>query len=126
MAQTVRDVMTADPYLLEAGRSVADAARVMKDAGIGDVLIQQGDRLCGIVTDRDITVRAVAEGKDPRRTPLWDICSTNVVFVSPNDPIEEAAGLMRTKALRRLPVIEGGHPVRVVSLGDLGLAVATS
>ncbi len=121
MAQTVREVMTAEPVSMAAGFRLDDAARRMRDHNIGDVIVIDGTRVCGLVTDRDIVVRAVAEGRDPKLTKLSDICSTELVVVQPEDPLERAEQLMRDHALRRLPVVEGGRPVGIVSLGDLAV-----
>jgi CBS domain-containing protein len=114
--------MTRNPVMLKAGDTLVDAARRMRDEDIGNVLVMKDDgNLCGIVTDRDITVRGVAEGKDPRQLHLSDICSKEVVSVSADRPVKDAVDLMRQKALRRLPVMEGNRPVGIVSIGDLAV-----
>jgi CBS domain-containing protein len=122
MAQSIRSVMTSNPATLSATASVAEAARAMRDANIGDIIVLDGERTCGILTDRDIVVRAVAEGCDLASTKLGDICSRELTTMSPNDSIEDAVLLMREKAIRRLPVIEGGKPVGIVSIGDLAVS----
>jgi CBS domain-containing protein len=119
MAQTVKDVMTTNPRTLDAGSSIRDAAQVMREDDIGDVIVLEGNKLCGIVTDRDITVRAVAEGKDPSGTKLGEICSKGVTTVSPSDEVERVIEIMRAQAIRRVPVVEAGKPVGVLSMGDL-------
>jgi len=119
MAQTIREVMTPDPVMMAAGFPIADAARRMKDRNIGDVLVLDGTAVCGVVTDRDIVVRAVAEDRDPKTTTLSDICSRDLVTVSPDDSAEAALELMRSHALRRLPVVDRGTPVGIVSIGDV-------
>lgn len=121
MPPTVRDVMTLDPVTLEATTSVTEAARKMKERDIGDVIVLDGDRLCGMVTDRDIVVRALAEDRDPNATNLGEICSRELVTVSPGDDLTVAGKLMREKAVRRMPVVEGGKPVGIVSMGDLAV-----
>ena len=121
MAQTIRDVMTAHPITFPATSSLVEAARAMRDADIGDVIVVENGRLCGVVTDRDITVRGVAEGHDVSSLTLGDICSRHLTTLSPMDRVEDAVRLMREKALRRLPVVEGGKPVGIVSLGDLAV-----
>ena len=121
MAQSVRDVMTANPIALPATSSVVDAARTMRDANIGNVIVVDSGRICGIVTDRDITVRGVAEGRDVSSLKLRDICSQEITTLSPTDTVDDAVRLMREKAIRRLPVVEGGKPVGIVSLGDLAV-----
>src|SRR5947209_3472218 len=84
MAQKVRDVMTPEPIALPFDAPLTEAARLMRDQGIGNVLVTQGDRLCGLLTDRDIVVRAVAEGRDLRGTRLDEVCSAGVVTISPD------------------------------------------
>jgi len=121
MAQSIRDVMTTHPITLPATSLVVDAARAMRDADIGDVIVIEDGRICGIVTDRDITVRGVAEGRDIARLKLADVCSRVLTTVSPKDSVDDAVRLMRENAIRRLPVVEGGKPVGVVSLGDLAV-----
>lgn len=122
MAQTVRDVMTADPIVLDATTNLTEASGTMRDGDIGAVLVQRDGALCGIVTDRDVVVRAVAEGRDPASTRLGDICSRELTTVTASDTAQNAARVMREKAVRRLPVVEdGGKPVGIVSLGDLAI-----
>jgi len=91
----------------------------MRDSNIGDVIVVENDRVCGIVTDRDITIRGVAEGGNISHLKLADICSRVLTTVSPTDSVDDAVRLMGEKAIRRLPVVEGGKPVGIVSLGDL-------
>jgi signal-transduction protein with cAMP-binding, CBS, and nucleotidyltransferase domain len=91
----------------------------MRDENVGDVLVTQDGMLCGLLTDRDIVVRAVAEGRDLTGTRLADVCSAGIVTVSPDEAAEVALRLMRDRAVRRLPVVEDGRPVGVVSVGDL-------
>jgi CBS domain-containing protein len=121
MTQTVQDVMTANPTVLDASTSLQEAARRMRDGEIGDVLVQTGDDLCGIVTDRDIVVRAVAERPDLSSATLEDICSHQLIAISPTDAIETAVQRMREHAVRRLPVLRDGEPVGIVSIGDLAV-----
>jgi CBS domain-containing protein len=122
MGQRVKEVMTERPVTLDRDASLAEAARSMRDRGIGDVIVVAGEDAEGIVTDRDIVIRAVAEGADPNTTRLGQVISRELVSVAPDDPVERAIGLMREKAVRRLPVLEGGKPVGVLSLGDLAVA----
>lgn len=121
MAQKLRDVMTDSPRTLDVGATVQEAARAMLDDDIGNVIVVDGDTVCGIVTDRDIAIRAVAKSKDPAKTRIGDICSTDLTTLSPDDSEEDAVRLMREKALRRLPVVENGKAVGIVSIGDLAL-----
>src|SRR5438309_9368713 len=121
MAHKVREVMTENPVMLDMKDTLAEAARKMRDEDIGDVLVMKDGKLCGIVTDRDITVRATADGKDPNQVTLGDICSQELVTISAHRPVSEAVSLMRNKTLRRLPVVEGDKPVGIVSIGDLAV-----
>lgn len=120
MAQ-IRDVMTKEPHILPASASLVDAARVMRDQDIGPVIVVEGDRVVGLVTDRDIVVRAVAEDRSPSATSLGDVASGDLATVSPDDSVDDAVRVMRERAVRRLPVVEGGKPVGIVSLGDLAV-----
>ena len=121
MAQTLKDLMTPNPTTCSTDTTLSDAAREMKNRDIGNVIVTRSGKVCGIVTDRDIVVRAIADGRDPQSTTLGEICSTDVVTVSPHDDVTEAVTLMRERALRRLPVVEKGKPVGIVSIGDLAL-----
>jgi CBS domain-containing protein len=118
MAKSVKDAMTTKPASLPASATVADAARQMRELDIGDVLVEQEGRLAGIVTDRDIVVRAIAEGRDVT-SKLGDIVSSEVVCITTAESADDAIRLMRERALRRVPVVENGRPVGIVSLGDL-------
>jgi CBS domain-containing protein len=119
MAQKVRDLMTPEPVTLPLDAPLTEAARLMRDREIGGVLITQGGRLCGLLTDRDIVVRAVAEGRDLTGTRLDEVCSAGIVTVSPDDGADAALRIMRERCVRRLPVIVDGRPVGIVSIGDL-------
>lgn len=121
MARTVRDVMTPQPTMLDATDFISDAARAMRDGNIGDVLVTQDGRLIGILTDRDVVIRVLADGRDPDKTALGDVCSRHLTTLSPNDAIETAVAKMRESAIRRLPVVEEGRPVGIVALGDLAV-----
>ncbi|MGT2527284.1 CBS domain-containing protein [Streptomyces nojiriensis] len=120
MARRVHEVMARKPVTVDKLTSPAEAARVMRDANIGDVLVVDEGRLCGILTDRDLVIRAVAENRDLAETTVQAICSTDPVTVGPGEEVGEALRLMRRHALRRLPVqTEEGELVGVVTLGDL-------
>jgi CBS domain-containing protein len=121
MTRKVRDVMSAPPVCMAATESASAAAKAMKDRGIGTVLVVAGGRLDGLVTDRDITIRVLAENRDPLATRLGDICTTDLAVLSPDDDVQKAIRLVRERAVRRLPVIADGVPVGVVSIGDLAL-----
>ena len=119
MTHTARDVMTPDPVSLSAQTSLSDAARLMRDRDIGDVLMVRDDLLLGIVTDRDIVVRGLAANLDPETTPIERCCSGNLVVVRADDRIGDVVRLIRDMAIRRVPVTDDGHLVGIVSLGDL-------
>jgi CBS domain-containing protein len=119
MAKSVRDLMTSDPRTLGADDTAVDAAKVMRDADIGPVLVIEGGEVRGIVTDRDIVIRAVAEDRDPDQVKLGELCSGDVVTVEAGDDAHQAARLMREHNVRRLPVVDNGEPVGIVSIGDL-------
>jgi CBS domain-containing protein len=121
MAQHIRELMTPNPVSMPGTASVHEAARAMRDADIGDVIVIENHQVCGIITDRDIAVRVVAEAKDPTTTALADICSHSLLTVKSTDSVEHAVRLMRTHTVRRLPVVEEGKAVGIVSLGDLAV-----
>lgn len=121
--RTVREVMSAAPETVTPDTSLADAAKVMDRADIGDVLIVDGtDQLRGIVTDRDIAIRAVAEGRDPNTATVEEIMTPTVETISSSATVREAIETMRRHDIRRLPVVDGGSPMGVVSLGDLAMS----
>jgi CBS domain-containing protein len=120
MGQSIRDLMTANPCSIDADKSVAYAAKMMRDEDVGLAPIVEGDKLIGTVTDRDIAVRVVAEGKDPEQTTVRDIASTNLVTVDPQQDLDEALRLMAQHQVRRLPVVEeDGRLVGVVAQADV-------
>jgi CBS domain-containing protein len=121
MAQPIRELMTPNPVSMPGTASVHEAARAMRDADIGDVIVIEHHQVCGIITDRDIAVRVVAEAKDPAATALADICSHSLLTVKSTDSVEHAVRLMRIHTVRRLPVVEEGKAVGIVSLGDLAV-----
>lgn len=119
MPQVVEDVMSPNPTTIPATATIAAAARAMRDHDIGNVVVLQDSKPCGIVTDRDVVVRGLAEGKDPQNTTIAEICSRDLATVSRKDPIEKAVEVMREKNLRRLPVVDNDTVLGVVSIGDL-------
>lgn len=121
--QTVRDVMTPHPITLHDDAPLQEAASAMRDADIGAVLVTSADEtmLRGIVTDRDLVVRGLAEGCDPASTRVGDICSGELRTVSPDASLDDAATVMREAAVRRIPVVDGNRPVGIVSIGDLAI-----
>ena len=122
MADTVREVMTTKPSTVEASATVQEAAQLMDREDIGAVLVVENGNVQGIVTDRDIAVRAVAKGSDPSQTSVREVCTTGLETLSPDDTIDDAVKKVRSSDIRRLPVVDGGKPVGVVSLGDLAVA----
>lgn len=102
--------------------SLVEAAQLMRAQGIGDVLVTSERHVLGVLTDRDITLRAVADGADPLTVSARAVCTPNPVVVHPGDEVAVAAGLMREHAVRRLPVVEDGRLVGMVSLGDIAIA----
>jgi CBS domain-containing protein len=106
---------------VEDSATVFDAARAMRDEDIGVVIVVNHGSIRGVLTDRDVVVRAVAEGRDPKSIKVGEIVSEDVATVTPDEPVDKVVSLMREKAIRRVPVVDGGRPVGVVSLGDLAV-----
>lgn len=121
MTRTVEEIMTRDPRTVDASDTILDAARVMRDADIGDVVVMEDGQITAIVTDRDMVVRGVAEGRDPESTSVSDVCTTGVETIEPEASVDDALNLMREKDIRRLPVAKKGRPVGIISLGDLAV-----
>jgi CBS domain-containing protein len=126
MPGTIRDVMTTDLITVGPDATAADAARAMRDGNIGAVLVVDKGTVRGIVTDRDLAVEGVAAGKDPKKTKIIDLTTTNVQTVTPDTSVEDAVQLMQDNSIRRLPVVEGGKAVGIVSLGDLTIEIDES
>lgn len=120
MGKGIREVMTSNPRTIEADKPVADAAKLMCDEDVGLAPVVEGDRLVGTLTDRDIAIRVVAEGKDPASTPVREVASTDVVTVNPEQDLDEALRLMAQNQVRRIPVAEqDGRLVGVVAQADV-------
>lgn len=120
MGKKISDAMTSNPCAIDANKSVAYAAKMMKDEDVGLAPIVEGDRLVGTLTDRDIATRVVAEGKDPQTTIVRDVASMDVVTVDPGQDLDDALQLMAQHQVRRLPVVEGGGKlVGVVAQADV-------
>jgi CBS domain-containing protein len=117
----IRELMTVAPVVVAPGEPVCEAAKAMRKHGIGAVLVEDEGKLTGLLTDRDIIVRVLAQGRDPRQVPAGEVASEDIVVVSPDDDTEEVARLMAQRAVRRVPVVEDGAAIGVVSLGDLEL-----
>jgi CBS domain-containing protein len=121
MAQTVEQIMTTNPRSVNVDDTVRDAAVVMRDSDIGDVIVVEDGQVTGILTDRDIVVRGVAEGLDAESTSVGDICTTGIQAIEPNASVDDALRMMRDADVRRLPVVKNRRPVGIVSLGDLAV-----
>ena len=121
MATSVRDVMTGDPRSISVSASVAEAARLMRDEDIGSLPVTDGEALVGMITDRDITIRVVAEAADTQTTPVGDVASRDVISVGPDDDLDEALQLMARHQVRRLTVVEEGRLVGIVAQADIAL-----
>ncbi|MFF1446381.1 CBS domain-containing protein [Streptomyces sp. NPDC058295] len=122
MTQHVSDVMTSALVTVEPQTSVTAVARTMRDENIGAVLVTDGEQLRGLVSDRDLVVRALAEGGDPNNMTVADACSEDLVTLGPDDDLTLAVEVMREHSVRRVPVVdEERHPVGIVSLGDLAI-----
>jgi CBS domain-containing protein len=121
MAQTVEEIMTTNPRTVNVDDPVLQAAQVMRDNDIGDVIVVEDGQVTGIVTDRDIAVRAVADGRDPESTAVREIATTGVQAIEPDASVDDALRMMREHDIRRLPVVKNGRPVGIVSLGDLAV-----
>jgi CBS domain-containing protein len=120
MGKQVRDAMTSDPCAIDAGKDVSYAAKMMRDEDVGIAPIVEGNQLVGVLTDRDIATKVVAEGKDPKTTPVRDVASTNLVTAEPDQDLDEAIRLMAKHQIRRLPVVEeDGKLVGVLAQADV-------
>jgi CBS domain-containing protein len=117
--QSVRDVMTPNPRTASPEQSVVEAARLMRDEDVGSLPVVEDDRLVGVVTDRDIVVRVIAEGKEPSSTSVGQVGSRDVVFVTPDQGLDQALAEMARHQVRRLLVVEGDRLVGVVAQADV-------
>ncbi len=119
MGKHIREVMTPGPETIQADRPAAEAAKLMKQADAGMIPVMENGNLFGTVTDRDIAIRLVAEGKDPQSTPVREIASTEIVTVEPDRDLAEGLQLMAKHQVRRLPVVEDGRLVGVLAQADV-------
>ena len=115
----VRDLMTTDPATVSPDDPCARAATLMREEDCGSLPVTKDSRLVGIVTDRDITIRAVAAGRDPKTTPVSEIMSADPITVKPDSNAEEAAKIMAEFQVRRLPVVDDGRLVGIVVTAQL-------
>jgi CBS domain-containing protein len=123
-SRRIADVMTRQPRVIQPDATVADAALMMRRLDVGALPVCDGTRLIGMLTDRDITTRSTADGRDPHLTPVRDVMSPGVAWATEDDPVEAAARIMREHRIRRLPIVDERHSlVGVVSLGDLATDV---
>ncbi len=122
MGKSIRDVMSSNPCAIDADKPVAHAAKMMKQEDVGLAPVVEGDRLVGTLTDRDIVLRVVAEGKDPQTVTAREVASTDLVTIDPQQDLEEALRLMASKQVRRLPVVEEGLLVGVLAQADIARA----
>ena len=111
--------MTASPRCCDSSATVTEAAKEMKGGDVGAILVTESDVLTGIVTDRDIVLRAVADGRDPDGTTVTDVCTSDPATLSPDEELGDAVRRVKEANIRRLPVVEDGKPVGILSLGDL-------
>ena len=121
MANSVRDAMTADPRSIGKSVSVVEAARLMREQDIGSLPITDDEQLVGMITDRDITMRVVAEAADPNATSVEDVYSRDLISVEPDKDLDVALRLMARHQVRRLPVVENGRLVGIVAQADIAL-----
>lgn len=118
--QKVSEAMTPSPRMLSQHANVEAAARLMREENVGAIVIcDDAEAVCGMVTDRDIVLRVIAEGRSPVDTRLKDICTPDPACLPPSAEITEAVQLIREKAIRRVPIVDDGRLVGIVSLGDL-------
>ena len=121
MAKSVRDAMTQDPRSIGPSVSVVEAARLMREGDIGSLPITDDEKLVGMITDRDITTRVVAEAADSKMTSVGDVYSRDLISVEPDKDLEEALRLMARHQVRRLPVVENGRLVGIIAQADIAL-----
>jgi CBS domain-containing protein len=121
MAKIVRDAMTEGPRSIGASASVVEAARLMREEHIGSLPIAENEQLVGMITDRDITTRVVAEAADPNLTSVGDVYSRDLISIEPEGDLDEALQLMARHQVRRLPVVEDGRLVGIVAQADIAL-----
>ena len=123
MVNSVREAMTEDPRSIGPSASVVEAAQLMRDEHIGSLPITDGNKLVGMITDRDITTRVVAEAADLAKTSVGEVYSQDLVSVEPDNDLEDALTLMARHQVRRLPVVEDGRLVGIVAQADIALTL---
>ena len=119
MTKTAADIMTPSPRTIASSATVGEAAQVMRDEDVGSLPVVHQDRLVGVVTDRDIAVRVVAEGRDAATTAVVEVASDRPVTVEPSADLDQALQLMSEHQVRRLPVVDGDRLVGVIAQADI-------
>lgn len=117
---TVRELMTTNCITVNSENSVLDTSIKMKDNDIGFIPVVEGQKLVGVITDRDIVIRCIAENKQCS-SPVKEVMSKEIATISPDTSVEEAAKLMARQQIRRLPVVENGNLIGVVAIGDMAV-----
>jgi CBS domain-containing protein len=120
MAQSINEVMTHDPKTVEKGTPIKEVAKAMRDEDTGAIIVTEGGRFAGLVTDRDIVVRALADGRSPDE-PVDAVVTTDVKALTPDQSVDDAIQIVREHDVRRVPVVQDGRPVGIVSIGDLAI-----
>ena len=118
MTQVVRDLMTPDPTVLATTRTVTEAARRMRDEDVDVVLVQENGVVCGLLRDRDIVVRMIAEERDTDGTTLGEICTEDLLTAAPGDDADELVARMQQRGIRGVPVLDGDEAVGILSIAD--------
>jgi CBS domain-containing protein len=119
MGTTIKEVMTSEVRACEPSATVVEAAKLMAQEDVGPIPVVEDGRLVGIVTDRDIVVRVVAEARDPNATTVGEIASRDLVTISPDEDLDEALSLLAAHQVRRLPVVDGDRLVGIVAQADI-------
>jgi CBS domain-containing protein len=121
----LKDVMTRDPVVIAPDAMLQEAAQVMRDIDSGVIPVCDGKRLLGMLTDRDIAVRAAADGKDPKATPVHEVMTSDIAYCFEDDDVQKAASAMEERQIRRLIVLDRDKGLAgIVSLGDLAVHTA--
>jgi CBS domain-containing protein len=121
MPEKVSEVMTHDPRTVEPSATLTEVARIMRDDDVGAVVVVENGAAAGLVTDRDIVVRAIADGRDPNSTSVGEVASRDLRTLTPDQNVEDAIALMREWDVRRVVVVQDGRPAGILSLGDLAI-----
>jgi len=119
MGKSIKEVMTSDVRACKPNANVVEAAKLMAKEDVGPIPVVEGGRLVGLVTDRDIVVRVIAEGRDPKSTTVGEIASRDLVTVSPDENLDDALKLLADQQVRRLPVVDGERLVGIVAQADI-------